>query len=284
MKGLSEREIRLKKTLDNLYELYNNEKYILNDPIEFPHRYSNSEDILLVGFISALFSFGRVALFKAVLSRLFERLGSSPSRYLRAKQKSDILEVSRGLNYRFYSEDDIFTLLYTMSKILRESSLEDFFENIYRPNNPIEALSTLKTIMNRFFLEESGNLSSGLKFMFPDIQSNSASKRLMMFSRWMIRKDRVDFGIIKSTSPKNLIIPLDTHTAHIGRLLDMTLRKGNDLKCAIEITDFLRRFDELDPIRYDFSIAHIGISDGCRHKFIAGVCKDCLLKDFCNNR
>jgi uncharacterized protein (TIGR02757 family) len=284
MKGLSEREIRLKKTLDSLYEMYNNEKYILNDPIEFPHRYSDSEDILIVGFISALFAFGRVELFKGVLSQLFERLGNHPSRFLKISTKGDIKGVSKGLNYRFYSEEDISNLLLIISHILRESSIIRFFEEIYRSDSIITALSQLNKYTNSLILKENIKISSGMRFMLPDIKSGSPVKRLMMFSRWMIRKDRVDFGIIKSMGTRNLIIPLDTHTAHIARLLNMTRRRSNDLICAIEITNFLRRFDDKDPVRYDFALAHTGISDGCRHRYIEAVCSNCLLKEFCNNR
>jgi hypothetical protein len=32
---------------------------------------------------------------------------------------------------------------------------------------------------------------------------------------------------------------------------------------ALEITAALRRLDPLDPVKYDFSLAHLGISEGC---------------------
>ncbi len=270
----------LKRQLDLLYNKYNNRRYISNDPVEFPHIYRKEDDILLVGFISAIFSYGRVPLFKKILESLFTRIGEEPSYSIKNMSAQDIVAISSGLKYRFYSETDIKTLITILNRILRRYRFIDFISRYTFKRNLLLSIKNLRINI----LKESDQISPGINFMFPDISSGGASKRILMFFRWMVRKDNIDFGIIKTIKPSELIIPLDTHTAHISRLLGLTRRKANDLKCALEITENLKTLNPDDPIKYDFALAHIGISDGCRHKYIENICKVCFLKNICNNK
>ena len=69
-----------------------------------------------------------------------------------------------------------------------------------------------------------------------DPLKGSASKRLIMFLRWMVRSDKegVDFGLWKTLKPKQLSCPLDVHTANVGRKLGLITRKANDWKTVKE--------------------------------------------------
>jgi uncharacterized protein (TIGR02757 family) len=58
-----------------------------------------------------------------------------------------------------------------------------------------------------------------------------------------------------------LIMPVDTHVHRLGLALGLSQRKMADLKCALEMTQTLAQFDPIDPVKYDFAIAHLGISD-----------------------
>lgn len=269
----------LRRQLNNLYEKFNNKRYISNDPVEFPHRYKKEDDILIIGFISAIFSFGRVLLFKSVLQEFFERIGEDPAATIKNLAFSDIPQISNGLSYRFYSEEDIRTLILTLRRILKKSTFLDFISSCIVKRDMVSSLVNLRIAV----LKEVDRVSPGVRFMFPDILSGGPSKRLMMFMRWMVRKDNIDFGIINRLRPRDLIIPLDTHIAHISRMLRLTSRRGNDLKMANEITESLKKLDPDDPVKYDFPLAHIGISEGCIHKYVENICKDCFLKKFCNN-
>jgi hypothetical protein len=44
----------------------------------------------------------------------------------------------------------------------------------------------------------------------------------------------------------------------------MTSRKTLDWKTAEEITASLRRFDRKDPLKYDFSLCHLGMLESRR--------------------
>ena len=123
---------------------------------------------------------------------------------------------------------------------------------------------------------------SYFSFLFPSPDSGSACKRLCMYLRWMVRPaDGIDLGIWQSIPPAKLVIPVDAHIQRICSLLGFTGRKQADWKMAREITAALRQLDPLDPVRYDFSICHLGISEGCSGES-AGGCFACVLNGFCH--
>jgi len=96
--------------------------------------------------------------------------------------------------------------------------------------------------------------------------AKSSAKRLCMFLRWMVRKDKhgVDFGIWKSIKPAQLCLPLDLHTGNVSRKLGLLNRTQNDWQAVEEITSVLRNFDKNDPIKYDFSLFGLGAFEGFR--------------------
>ena len=89
---------------------------------------------------------------------------------------------------------------------------------------------------------------------------NSASKRLNMFLRWMVREDKngVDFGIWKSIPTSELYVPLDVHTSRNARDLGLIDRKQDDWKALEELMINLQEFDPIDPSKYDFALFGIG--------------------------
>jgi uncharacterized protein (TIGR02757 family) len=98
-------------------------------------------------------------------------------------------------------------------------------------------------------------------------ETNSSSKRLCMYLRWMVRQDKkgVDFGIWKSISPSELCLPLDVHTGNVSRALGLLKRTQNDWKAVEEITNVLKTLDANDPVKYDFALFGLGV-DGVLKK------------------
>ena len=84
-------------------------------------------------------------------------------------------------------------------------------------------------------------------------------KRLNLFLKWMVRKDRVDPGGWTSIPRSRLIIPLDVHIHRFAGLMGLTSRKQGNMRTAVEVTGSLREFDSSDPVKYDFSITRLGI-------------------------
>lgn len=52
-----------KNKLELLAEKYETEDFILNDPIQFPHRFTKLEDIEIAAFLSSLFAYGSRTVF-----------------------------------------------------------------------------------------------------------------------------------------------------------------------------------------------------------------------------
>jgi uncharacterized protein (TIGR02757 family) len=89
---------------------------------------------------------------------------------------------------------------------------------------------------------------------------NGSAKRINMYLRWMVRKDNagVDFGIWDSIPMSALSLPLDVHTGNVARKLKLLKRKQNDAKAVAALGKVLRKFDPLDPIKYDFALFGLG--------------------------
>jgi uncharacterized protein (TIGR02757 family) len=96
-----------------------------------------------------------------------------------------------------------------------------------------------------------------------DPLAGSAAKRINMFLRWMVRRDDrgVDFGIWKTIEPSALVCPLDLHSGRVARRLGLLARSQNDWKAAVELTETLRSFDPDDPVKYDFALFGMGVSE-----------------------
>ena len=100
-------------------------------------------------------------------------------------------------------------------------------------------------------------------FLFPRPERGSACKRHNLFLRWVVRgPDGVDLGLWSAVSPRDLVVPLDTHMARLGGALGLTGRKTPDWGMAEEITDSLRLVCPEDPVKFDYPLTRLGIS-GC---------------------
>ena len=94
-------------------------------------------------------------------------------------------------------------------------------------------------------------------------ERKSACKRINMYLRWMVRSDQqgVDFGIWKNISPRQLVCPCDLHVERVARKLQMIKSKPMNWQTALELTIQLRKFDPLDPVKYDFALFGLGIEE-----------------------
>jgi uncharacterized protein (TIGR02757 family) len=93
-----------------------------------------------------------------------------------------------------------------------------------------------------------------------DPLAGSSAKRINMFLRWMVRKDKnaVDLGIWKNIAPAHLSIPLDVHSGNVARQLGMLTRKQNDARAVEELDTVLRKLDPTDPVKYDYALFGLG--------------------------
>ncbi len=281
---------KLKEILDRFYKEYNLKSRIEHDPIEFPHRYKKPEDIEIAGLIASSLSYGKVTLFKPVINKILSITSSNGSlqEFILNFDPSKDSKLFSGIKYRFNSEKDIVSLIYSVKSALIEyGSLKKLFYSVY--NSEDKNITNALTGFVKYFMSldlspvygKKGQ-SGGMKQFFPSPAEGSACKRLNLYLRWMVRSDDgVDFGIWNKIPPSKLIIPLDTHMARICTHLGLTRLKTTGWKMAEEITDNLKILDPEDPVKYDFVLCHLGISGECPSNKDKEKCDVCSLQDIC---
>lgn len=244
-----------KEKLDRLYEMYNRRRFVHPDPLEFLYDYPDPAERELVGLIASSLAYGRVAQILKSVSSVLERMHHSPRSFLLNSSRKDLLASFSGFRHRFTTGDEMGYMLLGAKRVIeRYASLYECFLAGFNNNDDtiIPALSAFVNELNRAGSERKNSL-------LPSPEMGSACKRLNLFLRWMVRKDRVDPGGWSMIPRSSLIIPLDTHMYKICTDLDMTCRKNADMLTAIEITKSFSRIAPEDPVRYDFSLTRLGI-------------------------
>lgn len=256
------------KNRDKILEyaiLYNRKEFIENDPIKFPYRYKDKRDIEISGFVSSWLAYGNRINILKTLERIHLEFHTSPLEFIQ-RRGFEKYKDSKGNLYRFYTYNDYYMLcqrFYDIYITEENQSLEDKVISVRE--NQEESLSLEKNIDNKS-IKRLGLISSlieifsGIKGV--PINNISSCKRLAMFLRWMVRRDGiVDLGIWDKVSPKDLILPLDTHSYRMSLELGLTNRKTNDMKTALEITGVLEEAFPEDPALGDFSLFGYGVNN-----------------------
>lgn len=251
----------LKQKLDFHYKAFD-KSLISPDPLQFLHLFKDEKNIEAMGFVASVFAYGNVTQIINTLNRFVQLSNNKPYAFIMNYRRTDL----RGgtLVHRFYSSKDVSDFFVLMSKAYKDyGSLRKLFLSIYNPAE-INLKGAISGFSNYFIenykkMNDKKELSIGSKFMFPLPKKGSACKRMNLFLRWMVRKDELDFGLWKEIPANKLVIPVDTHIARISRSLKLTARKNASWKMAEEITEKLKKFDPLDPVKYDFAICHIGM-------------------------
>ncbi len=245
----------LKNKLEELYTYYNRRKFVHPDPLEFLYSYKNAQDRELVALIASSLAYGRVMQILKSVSKILEIMTPSPYLFLTDVSEKELLNSFTGFRHRFTTGEDMSCMLMAAKKMLKEyGSLLNAFAAGYSESDE-NILPALSSFVRRLVSGSGGQKNS----LIPIPDRGSACKRLILFLRWMVRKDSVDPGGWDLISPSKLIIPLDTHMYNICSGLKMTCRKQADMRTAIEITNEFKRIIPEDPVKYDFSLTRLGI-------------------------
>lgn len=277
----------LKEWLDVLYTSFNYAGSA-TDPIQIVRRFEDPADREVVGFCAAALAFGRVASVLQSIERLVTILGPSPAGFVRAFEPRRHGAAIRPLIHRWTGGDDLIALLIILQRMLEAGSVEAFFAEGCTPDAPdisgaLESFSSRALAIDLRGAYAGRQRHPGVAYFFPRPSGGSGCKRLNLFLRWMVRKDGVDFGIWSKVPAAKLIIPLDTHVIRVGRCLRLTGYTSPGWKMAVDITDSLRALDPEDPVKYDFSLCHIGMADQCGFNRAQGDAL-CPLRGLCHAR
>jgi uncharacterized protein (TIGR02757 family) len=261
---------------------------ITQDPISIPRRYQDRFEIEAVGWLTASFAYGRAPLFNDTVEKILQVAGKSFYRYLQNFDLNKDRHKFDNIYYRFNHPKEILGLIYLMSQVVQcHGGIYPLFLSCYRDTDT-DISPTLSRFIEKIRKIDTSPIfgkkekPSGLLQFLPSPEDGSACKRLNLYLRWMIRpNDGIDFGLWKEIPPFKLIIPLDTHIIRIGQYIRLTSRKTADLKMATEITQSLKQIDQFDPVKYDFSLCHHGISQNCPLDPSASKCRQCILQPAC---
>ena len=274
--------------LDALYHDYNREESAA-DPIHLVRPFERSDDREIAGFCAAALAFGRVASVINSITTLFAIMGPHPAEYVRRFDPAAPHPELRAMVHRWIRGVDVAALLWILRQMLeRSGSIEAFFvEGLAGEHEDVgpalDSFSTraLALDVRRVY----GRLPrrAGVCYFFPRPSGGSACKRLNLFLRWMVRSDEIDLGVWTRVPAAKLIVPLDTHVIRLGHCLRLTTYASAGWRMAADITRSLRALDRDDPVRFDFSICHVGMMNACGYGRRQGD-SQCPLKGLCRPR
>lgn len=255
----------LKAILDATYADYHSHRYRDSDPVRFVHEFEDPGDREIVAFLSALLAYGNVKVILGSVARVLSTLGPSP----RAAVLEGRLAECAAFRHRWTSHEDLRVVGHWLREcLLRHGSLDRFFEEKCAGTGMKERLSRFVDALWSLPLpphaaRAAARRGRALRYLIPDPRRGSACKRLNLFLRWMVRPaDGIDFGIWRSVQPRELVLPVDVHLLRTLRRLGWTRTRAATWDVAEQATRRLRKLCPEDPVRYDFSLCHLGMLGG----------------------
>ena len=243
----------LKAFLDAKVTQFNTPDFLPDDPLGIVHEFELKQDREIMGLILSTIAWGNR---KAILKsgrRLIEIFDGKPFDFIKNHSEDDFI----GLHFvhRTFQLSDLQFFCLALKEVYKKhASLEEVFSASKLYPGVKGRIVNFRETMLAFPHEKRSekHLANPLK--------KSASKRINMFLRWMVRDDKtgVDFGIWKSISKSELYVPLDVHTSTIGRKLGLIQRKQDDWQALEELMENLKEFDSMDPCKYDFALFGLG--------------------------
>jgi uncharacterized protein (TIGR02757 family) len=250
----------LKKFLDTKVNEYNTPAFIEPDPVSIPHLFSKKQDIEIAGFFAAIFAWGNRTTIINKSKQLMQFMDYAPHEFCMSHDSKDLKRLI-GFKHRTFNDTDLlYFIQFLKHHYSKSNSLESAF--FLKPSDKESAVEHgLKHFYNYFFYLEDAPQRTRKHIASP--AKNSTCKRLNMFLRWMVRKDNkgVDFGIWRKISPAQLICPVDVHVARVARHFKLLQRKATDWQTALELTNNLRELDANDPVKYDFALFSLGVTE-----------------------
>lgn len=249
---------RLKRMLDSKAEQYNHPDFIATDPVSIPHLFSKKQDVEIMGLFAAILAWGQRITTIKNCKFLADGMDNDPIGFILNHSDRELLQFENFCHRTFKYTDLAYFCRFLQSHYRENDSLETAFSNFLSETDThvgpaIVGFHNLFFSLPNYPIRTLKHISTPLK--------NSACKRLNLYLRWMVRKDNngFDFGIWNKIKPSQLVCPLDTHTLRVGFKLSLTDNEKMNWKTALLLTENLRKFDPIDPVKYDFALFGLGI-------------------------
>ena len=236
--------------LDKEVEARNNTtelSYEKPDPLFVASKYQDES----IALICALFGYGNAGL----IIKFLESLDFS----LLEESETEIEKALVSHYYRFQKSEDVAALFIALKRLKEIEKIENIFYSGYKKEeNILEGLWHFIETLRSVYPRETRGYDFLVGKRPNKVLTAGTYKRYMMYLRWMVRDDFLDMGLWSKIDKKDLLMPLDTHTFNVSRRLGLLKRKSYDMKASIELTDTLRSFDAMDPVKYDFALYRLG--------------------------
>jgi uncharacterized protein (TIGR02757 family) len=250
--------VQLKHFLDEAVERHNRPAFIETDPIGIPHRFARLQDREITGFWTATLAWGQRKAIIQSAERLIGLMDGAPYDFIVHHEERDRARFLEFKHRTFQPTDTLWFLEFLQQYYRHNESLETAFSRHLAPGDDT-VQNALRGFHRAFFEHPDAPERTRKHVATPE--RGSTCKRLNMFLRWMVRRDRagVDFGLWRSIRPGQLVMPLDVHVERVARRLGLLERRQTDWQAAVELTERLRAFDRDDPVKYDFALFGLGV-------------------------
>lgn len=248
---------KLKDFLERKVDEYNRPSFIAIDPVSIPHRFTRPQDIEIAGLFAALFAWGNRTTIINKSKELLTLMDNAPYAFCMGHSRADLTRLLQFKHRTFNPTDLLYFVLFLKHHYTGNKSLETAFTSAMgNKDNTVE--QALNGFHHYFFSLPDAPARTRKHIAAPE--KNSTCKRLNMYLRWMVRRDKkgVDFGLWKKISPAQLVCPIDVHVARVARRFGLLQRKALDWQAATELTAYLRTLDKKDPVKYDFALFGLG--------------------------
>jgi len=233
---------------------YNAPWFVAKDPVSIPRRYAGGDpvDIEVAGLLAAHLAWGRRETILAKAGDWLHRMENRPADFLRNPSPRTAAAM-KGFVHRTLCDTDALWMMGVWSDYIRQfGSLQGMFEGPTVGDGLARYASLMK---------EGLPLKDRLRKHFASPLQGSACKRMVMFLRWMVRKDEagVDLGIWSLWGPDQLLLPLDVHADRTARSLGLLPPgQGVGWKEVVMLGEAARRIHPKDPALLDFALFGLG--------------------------
>lgn len=251
----------------------------------------------IAGVLASTLAVGNVRSIRHALTSLLERMDGDPGRYVERFPSHRWRMELHPWKHRWIRADQMGFLCVRLQEIYRRypGGLEEVFLTGLATAGPgaeagarfASGLHALSEALRWGSHDRSPTVFEpppGYLALFPTpfALGHPACKRACLFVRWMVRRAYPDLGLWTKVDSSLLQVPLDTHVYWIAYHIGLTRRRSRTWPTVVEITDRLRMFDATDPVKFDFVLAHTGISGDCPKRRDPAVCAPCEVRTDCD--
>ncbi len=246
----------IKELLDAEVMRFNRPEFIDEDPVQFAHAFKDKRDIEIASLLVSTIAWGKRQMICRNAQRMLSLMDWQPYAYVMDEGYETLPDQNI---HRTFFAANLRHYLRGLHAIYKEfADLESFAVAVGAPEAEMPSWHLARAINQKLADANAG--ATDCRCLPLDLDK-SALKRFNMALRWLVRNDGiVDLGVWSALKPAQLYIPLDAQVGNVSRQLGLPERKANDRRAVEQITAALRRFDPVDPIKYDFALFSLGIT------------------------